>query len=151
MQKTFSVAELARNLGLEVSTAHRRIQLAVSLGFIEVEKKGVRVKYSQKDLLVLKILDEAYRVVSSDARLIELLTPKKPADIPEDGVGNLIATVVNVTNEMLQQYAAVSYALEKLDETNGVLSRKLSNVQDKLDALWRKIDRLENPPERNFQ
>ncbi|MDQ1910544.1 hypothetical protein RAC89_08525 [Paenibacillus sp. GD4] len=144
MRTVYSAAEIARKLALPESTAHRRIQLAIDLGFIQAEKQGGRYKYSETDLKVVEILDACYGMVPSERKLIDLLSNKNITNTPRDGLAKLISVIVGITNEMLIQYASVSDALKKAEEMNWDLSRKLSNVQDKLDALWLKIDRFES-------
>lgn len=93
---------------------------------------------------VVEILDACYGMVPSERKLIDLLSNKNITNTPRDGLAKLISVIVGITNEMLIQYASVSDALKKAEEMNWDLSRKLSNVQDKLDALWLKIDRFES-------
>ncbi|WP_438447083.1 hypothetical protein [Gorillibacterium sp. sgz5001074] len=146
MKQEFSVAEIARNLRLSDSTVHRRIQLAIDLGWIQPEKKGSRYKYTKRDLCVIDNLEEIYKRLHSDEKILELFSKirtQAPKGLDE-AIFKLTDEFNVVTQDMLINTSDVTYALQQVVESNQALSRQLHNIQDKLDALSIRLIRVED-------
>ncbi|WP_274649013.1 winged helix-turn-helix domain-containing protein [Paenibacillus humicola] len=146
MKQEFSVADIARKLRLSDSTVHRRIQLAIDMGWIQPEKKGSRCKYTETDLSAVDMLEMYYKKYHTDEKLLEIIskTRREAANNQHEAIVKLTDTFNLVTNELMILISNVTHALEKAEERNKALARQMHNIQDKLDALSVRIIRAED-------